>query len=516
MNNETQTTMPNEGIPAMPLDHMVPSVPAGEAAEQPAKAPVQGAPKVFLSYGWAGHDHIERVSALADALVKNGIEVVFDQYDLGEDDDVAAYMENALDDPSVSKILLLCDSYYKEKADDGGDSEADDRDPVVFKEVYERLSAAGSSRRFLPIVMERDPGGKAYLPSYLKNRKYIDMSLGAVGGFDLLLRHLHGKPLRARPEPGPAPLRATREKPLALGTTMAYEEALKAIRSGTPTAKLLCEEFLELFVANLSAYKLDEYNQEQLLKSLDSFLPARDQFVDVLVGAIRSNLIADLLPAVRRFFESLYVYTEPTDSLYSWKEAMLDHFKYLMNECFLYGMAALLRYEQFSLIPAYLSDFYIPTKKRRNSDLLPYVNFLFHLKSLEIENSNKQLKRFDLHCDYLHKNATRLDIRFQDVMQADFFLYLFDKLHQVATYGMGWIPRTLLYAAHMSGPFEVFARATSLRYFERFKAALCINNVQDLTGLRALFQMEQERLRFGSEPRDFITLANLDNLGRRP
>ena len=139
-----------------------------------------------------------------------------------------------------------------------------------------------------------------------------------------------------------------------------------------------------------------------------------------------------------------------------------------------------------------------------------------HLKSLEIENSNKQMKRFDLHCDYLHKNATRLDIRFQDVMQADFFLYLFDKLHQVATYGMGWIPRTLLYAAHMTGPFEVFARATSFRYFERFKTALCINSVQDLTGLRALFQMEQERLRFGSEPRDFIALANLDNLGRRP
>ena len=68
----------------------------------------------------------------------------------------------------------------------------------------------------------------------------------------------------------------------------------------------------------------------------------------------------------------------------------------------------------------------------------------------------------------------------------------------------------------MTGPFEGCARATSLRYFERFKAALCINNVQDLTGLRALFQMEQERLRFGSEPRDFIALANLDNLGRRP
>ena len=234
MSNETQTTMPDEGIPTMPLDDASLPTSADETVE-PVQVPVRGAPKVFLSYGWAGHDHIERVSALADALIKNGVEVVFDQYDLGEDDDVAAYMENALEDPSVSQILLLCDSYYKGKADDNGDAEADDRDPVVSKEVYDRLSASGSSRRFLPVVMERDPGGKAYLPSYLTNRKYIDMSLGAVGGFDLLLRLLHGKPLRPRPEPGPAPIRATQEKPLALARPSPTKKPSEPSGAAPPT-----------------------------------------------------------------------------------------------------------------------------------------------------------------------------------------------------------------------------------------------------------------------------------------
>ena len=74
-------------------------------------------PKVFISYSWTTHEYEEKVVALAEKLVEMGVDVVMDKWDLVEGAEINAYMEKMVTDKSISKVLILCDKAYAEKAD---------------------------------------------------------------------------------------------------------------------------------------------------------------------------------------------------------------------------------------------------------------------------------------------------------------------------------------------------------------------------------------------------------------
>lgn len=73
--------------------------------------------KAFISYSWTSPAFVERVRTLADRLRQDGIDVLLDQYDLGLGDDKFVYMQKSVSDPSVKKVIVLCDARYKEKFD---------------------------------------------------------------------------------------------------------------------------------------------------------------------------------------------------------------------------------------------------------------------------------------------------------------------------------------------------------------------------------------------------------------
>ncbi len=88
-----------------------------------AVSEAKATPKVFISYSWTSPEYEARVVSLVESLIKNGVDVVFDKYDLAEGADLNSYMERMVNDETISKVLILCDSRYKEKANkrDGGD-----------------------------------------------------------------------------------------------------------------------------------------------------------------------------------------------------------------------------------------------------------------------------------------------------------------------------------------------------------------------------------------------------------
>lgn len=55
-------------------------------------------PKVFISYSWTSDAYKQIVYDLACQLRNNGVEVVFDQWDLNVGNDIYAFMERSVTD----------------------------------------------------------------------------------------------------------------------------------------------------------------------------------------------------------------------------------------------------------------------------------------------------------------------------------------------------------------------------------------------------------------------------------
>lgn len=65
--------------------------------------------RVFISYSWAKQEY---VTDIVERLRHDGIDTVFDQYDLIVGDDVYQFMERAVNDKSIDYVLMFCDETY--------------------------------------------------------------------------------------------------------------------------------------------------------------------------------------------------------------------------------------------------------------------------------------------------------------------------------------------------------------------------------------------------------------------
>ena len=74
-------------------------------------------PKVFISYCWSSPNHEDWVIALAERLVSDGVEVVFDKWDLKEGQDKFNFMETMVKSSGIHKVLIILDKKYSEKAE---------------------------------------------------------------------------------------------------------------------------------------------------------------------------------------------------------------------------------------------------------------------------------------------------------------------------------------------------------------------------------------------------------------
>jgi SEFIR domain len=128
-------------------------------------------PKAFISYSWSSPNHQNWVLELATSLRENGVDVLLDKWELREGHDKNAFMEKLVSDPAVTKVVMICDKVYAEKADDrlgGVGTEAQ----IISAELYGK----SNQDKFCAVLSEVDVDGRPYLPVYYKSRIYIDLS----------------------------------------------------------------------------------------------------------------------------------------------------------------------------------------------------------------------------------------------------------------------------------------------------------------------------------------------------
>ena len=156
-------------------------------------------PKVFISYSWAVQD---RVKKLAERLIENGVDVIVDIYDLKNGQDKYLFMEQAVNNPEIQKVLIVCDKTYTQKANcrSGG---VGDETVIISPEVY----GTTNQTKFIPIIFEKDEHGNPFCPTYLRSRIYIDFSDVDLyeEKFEVLLRDIYQVPLNKKPKLGKKP-----------------------------------------------------------------------------------------------------------------------------------------------------------------------------------------------------------------------------------------------------------------------------------------------------------------------
>lgn len=152
-------------------------------------------PRVFGSYSHDSEEHKTWALALATRLANNGVDVVFDQWDLGPGHDLTAFMNEAVS--TADRVLFICSEKYVAKID-AGKGGAGYEGMIVQAELLRNTR----THKFIPVLRNNASGR---LPVALGTRLYVDLREDSDTGFDALVRDLHGMPRVTRPPIGPPP-----------------------------------------------------------------------------------------------------------------------------------------------------------------------------------------------------------------------------------------------------------------------------------------------------------------------
>lgn len=435
-------------------------------------------PRLFISYSWSTPEHEQWVIDLATELINSGVDVILDKWDLREGHDSVAFMEKMVTDPSISKVILICDQVYASKAD-GRAGGVGTETQIISAEVYSKQD----QNKFVAVIAEKDTAGKPYLPTYYKSRIYVDLSESDrySENFEKLLRWIFDKPLYVRPEIGKPPSFIVEPDAPVLGTSVLAKRVVEGFKTDKGYVRGALDEYLTIFSENLERFRIaggDGEPDDRIVKSVEDFSHSRNEFIQVFTALTQYADTQSYMPVVHRFFESIIPYLSRPSHVNQWNETDFDNFKFIVHELFLYALALLLRGEHFESATYLLSQsYYVPGNSEYGKNAtVSYTVFRGYMKSLEIRNRRLNANRLSLRADLLEQRSKTSGVQFRHVMQADFVCFFRADLTDSTGYDRWW-PETLLYAARHYGPFELFARSTSKAYLTRILALLGVSNL---------------------------------------
>lgn len=118
----------------------------------------------------------------------------------------------------------------------------------------------------------------------------------------------------------------------------------------------------------------------------------------------------------------------------------------------------------------------------------------------------------------MNKRANRKDFTFEDLMQADFLLFLLyqiDDKESSNTFWASWYPTTLTFAEYRDKPFEVFSRSQSRKFFDKFKVCLRNASKKELLDLFEKIK-ENKESSFGRRWANLSSFTGIDQIATRP
>ncbi len=154
-------------------------------------------PRIFISYSYDSDNHKAWVLNLSTRLMKNGVEVVFDQWDVKLGSDIAKFVEQGLSESD--RIIMICTENYVEKANVGKGGVGYEK-MIMTAELMEDLD----SNKIIPLIRNNNT---MKTPTFIGGRWYINFNSDKKfeDKYEELIRDIHDAPLMPKPPLGVNP-----------------------------------------------------------------------------------------------------------------------------------------------------------------------------------------------------------------------------------------------------------------------------------------------------------------------
>ncbi|MFB3787184.1 MAG: SEFIR domain-containing protein [bacterium] len=472
-------------------------------------------PKAFISYSWSSQEHQDKIRGWAERLISDGIEVVLDLYDLKEGQDKYVFMERMVTDESVTHVLVFSDKKYAEKAD-SRKSGVGTESQIISKEVYDQVSQT----KFIPIICESMKDGSPYLPTFLKNRKWINFSsLELVNeNWEILIRTLYGKPIHEKPRLGNPPAYITDNTSMHPSLIKAKFQTFKQVISeGKKGKSLYRKEFINACINQVDIIRDRERPQvenigEKILEDSRQLIHIRDSIIDWVLFESEVDPSEEFSDALIGLIENLWDLRTRSSKIEQWRDAWHKAQSQAIYEIFLYIVAALMKTSSYTDLHNIFKTHYILPKNDSFGDE-KFAKFDNFYATLEILNEfiAPHGKRFlSPSAELIKRQANRNDITFHDIIQADLLILLMAFI----TPGTHWYPQLFYYAEYYQ-EFSFFIRAS--RHTDFMKLAL-ITEIEDVNVLREKVIQGIERLQvetwYGLHFINFWSCMNMDKMDK--
>ncbi|MGJ7509869.1 SEFIR domain-containing protein [Variovorax sp. GT1P44] len=435
-----------------------------------------------MSYSWTNTEHEQFILDFATSLRNHGVDAVLDKWDLRPGQDKYVFMESMVVDASVTKVLVVCDRKYQEKANAraGG---VGTESQIISQELYGKVLQT----KFIPVVREFDDEGQPCLPVFMKGLIYIDVSSEERygEGLDHLLRLVYEQPFHQKPKLGGAPAfvsdgGASHVKELAA--------AMRSIQDGKPNRQGLEALFVKGLLTELDKLYVtptgNDYH-EGVYQAIAATKGLRDQIAEYVeaVAAFSGDDTNSLSPFIR-MMEGLGAHFGPPASQGSYYPGWSDFYSYFALEVFLVQTAALIRHGRWKSLRRLLGATYVIQGSQNEAKATNYTAFDANLLSLD-EHRNQQLKlnRVSVSADLLKERSSPDKVTFPELMEAEVLLML-ESIARLGSEPTGtwpriWSARTNVYCTY-GNKFPLFMRAADEEVRNGVRTAIGISTGADL------------------------------------
>ncbi len=453
-----------------------------------------------------------------DRLLADGVDTIFDVYDLNEGSDKYAFMEQMVTDASVTHVLVFSDGEYARKAD-SRDAGVGVESQIISESIYAKVEQS----KFIPIVCERDDKGRALLPVFMRSLIWIDFSSDQAvnASWEKLIRLVHGRPLHVKPSVGnrPAYLDAdVGENTVALRARFASLQA--AVQGQTRDITLRRADYLDSCIEYADELRVRQPPSEgelgrYILEDCRKLKVVRDAVVDWLMLEGASIPTVELSPTLVEVLERLLELKSRPPEITRWNDEWFGAQRVFVYETFLYLVASLLRAGRHDVLHEVFTTHYIrPESDRYGTD--KFVRFdAFHGESMplnQVLDGEGDTRYVSPAAELFNRQATRQDIRFRALIESELLVFL----ATVVDGDLWWYPGCLLYTEYGQVP-DFFLRATRQGDFTKLGRVFGIEEAEELRRVVGE-NWPQYAQRFSRSmhvrlPTNLFEMMNIENLG---
>ncbi|WP_392561110.1 SEFIR domain-containing protein [Orbus sturtevantii] len=468
--------------------------------------------KTFISYSWSSPEHEQWVLKLAEQLCENGVDVQLDKWGLKEGHDKFAFMEKMVTDSEITKVIIISDRVYAEKADDRSGGVGTETQ-IITPELYGKIE----QNKFVIVVKEKNENNEAYVPAYYQSKIYIDLSDDEEysKNYEQLLRWIYDRPVYQKPTIGKPPAFLFDDNIISIGTKTYYSRCVDSIRNGKSNALGCFDEYCKVFLENLENFRI-KYSDisdgqkfdDIFFHNMNSLIVARNEILEIFSFILNYSPTSDFINKIHAFFEKIQIYNFAPAGVSSYHKADFENYQEISYQIFVYTVSLFIQYERFQQLSDFLSRRYVI--EDRSYGKKRYRSFVCFNEgeqlTLTCRNQRLALNKVSLRATYLHEDWKHSTLSLDVFTQAEFVLYLISKIKFTDDVYYGWTPFSIIYHSKHDA-LNIFIKAESKIYLDKLS---CLFTLEQLNVL----VKAKDKIDFGNFNLHYVSqLINAGKLG---